>query len=110
MAFLLCPEHMRQTKAYLDDNKWPLPDSPDEFAYLAVGQLSAHYVCDVCQAPLPPGEVAAFLANLPAPQFDEDVFTEIESVHYYGPVPASCTEALERRMARDKRRGPLSDR
>jgi hypothetical protein len=105
MAFLLCPEHLRQTKAYLDDNKWPLPDSPDEFAYLAVGHLSAHYVCDVCQAPLSPGAVGAFLANLPAPQFDEDVFTDIEAVHLYGPVPFSCTEELTRRMKKGKASG-----
>ena len=55
MAFLLCLEHLNQTKAYLDDNKWPLADSPDEFAYLAVGRISAHYICDVCQGPLSPG-------------------------------------------------------
>src|SRR5512145_1809711 len=104
MAFLLCSEHLRKTKAYLDDNRWPLPDSPDEFAYLAVGELSSHYICDVCQVPLSPGDVGAFLANLPAPQFDEDVFTELTSVHFYGPVPEACARALRSRV-REVERG-----
>jgi len=102
MAFLLCLEHLNQTKAYLDDNKWPLADSPDEFAYLAVGRISAHYICDVCQGPLSPGDVAAFLANLPAPQFDEDIFSVIEAVHFYGPVPKACAEELAQRVSGGK--------
>ena len=106
MAFLLCPEHLRKTKAYLDDSKWPLADSPDEYAYLAIGELSAHHICDVCHAPLSPGDTAAFLTNLPAPQFDDDVFTEIQAVHFYGPVPETCTEELSRRV--DGRKGILT--